>query len=84
MIFHTSRPSSVYHNLTYIYVFPPEKSPCPNAMRGLICFQLPVGYTVIPRLTNIIRFGITFVRLNLCYPKRAPGMARLFMFAALC
>jgi hypothetical protein len=26
-------------------------------------------YTVIPRLTEVIRSGITFVSRNLCYPK---------------
>ena len=40
--------------------------------------------TVIPRLTKIIRSGITFVSRNLRWPKRAPGMARPFIFAALC
>ena len=38
--------------------------------------------TVIPRLTKIIRSGITFVSRNVFIS--APGMARPFMFAALC
>ena len=40
------------------------------------------GYTVIPRLTKLIRSGITFVSQNVFIS--APGMARPFMFAALC
>ena len=39
-------------------------------------------YTVIPRLTKTIRSGITFVSRNVFIS--APGMARPFMFAALC
>ena len=39
-------------------------------------------YTVIPRLTKIIRSGITFVSRNVLIS--APGMVRPFMFAALC
>ena len=38
--------------------------------------------TVIPRLTKIIRSGVTFVSRNVFIS--APGMARSFVFAALC
>jgi len=38
--------------------------------------------TVIPRLTKMIRSGITFVSRNVFIS--APGMVRPFMFAALC
>jgi len=43
------------------------------------CYVL---YTVIPRLTKIIRSGITFISRNVFIS--ATGMARLFTFAALC
>jgi len=38
--------------------------------------------TVIPQLAKIIRSGITFVSRNVFIS--APGMARPFIFAALC
>jgi len=41
-----------------------------------------ICYTVIPRLTKIISSGVTFVSRNVFIS--APGMARPFMFAALC